>query len=39
VVGIKGVKRILFQVYNGLVRGKAKAFDDEETAKEWLVKD
>jgi hypothetical protein len=37
VVGIKGAKRILFQIYNSIVGGKAKTFDDEESAKEWLV--
>ena len=38
IVGVTGVKRILFQAYNAVVGGKAKAFDTEEEALEWLVK-
>jgi hypothetical protein len=37
IIGVTGVKKILFQIYNAVVRGKSKAFDDEETAKEWLA--
>jgi hypothetical protein len=38
VLGVKGTKRFLFQLYNFIVRGNAKLFDDETAAKEWLVK-
>ena len=38
-IGITGAKRILFQVYNMMVRGNARAFKDEEEALEWLVRD
>ncbi len=37
VVGVIGVKKFLFQLYNTLIRGKARAFDKEDEAKEWLV--
>ena len=39
VIGIKGAKRILFQTYNAIIQGNAKAFDDEEAAKDWLVEE
>ena len=39
IVGVVGVKKILLQVYNTLVRGKAKAFNTEEDAIAWLVKE
>ena len=39
VIGITGAKRILFHTYNAIVRGNAKAFDDEQAAKEWLVEE
>jgi hypothetical protein len=39
VVGVVGVKKILFQVYNTLLGGKAKAFNTEEDAMAWLVKE
>jgi hypothetical protein len=38
VLGVKGNKRFLFQLYNFILRGNAKLFDDETVAKEWLVK-
>lgn len=37
VVGVTGVKKILFQIYNTMLQGKTKTFDDEEAAKQWLV--
>ena len=39
VVGVTGAKRVLFQAYNAIVNGNAKTFDDEQTAKDWLVGD
>jgi hypothetical protein len=37
IIGVTEVKRFLFQLYNTLIRGKARAFDTEEEAKEWLA--
>ena len=39
VVGITGAKRILVTTYNLFTGVNLKIFDDEESAKEWLVKD
>ncbi len=39
ILGVLGVKRILFQLYSTLIDGKTKTFSDEYSAKEWLVKD
>lgn len=38
VVGVTGAKKILFNTYNAVIGTEAKAFDNEESAKEWLVK-
>lgn len=38
VVGVTGAKKILFNTYNAIIGTEAKAFNDEEAAKEWLVK-
>lgn len=38
-VGVTGAKRILFQIYSTIVKGKTKAFDDEDSAKEWLIEE
>lgn len=38
IVGVRGIKRVLFQFYNTVIGGKARAFKTEEEAKEWLVK-
>lgn len=37
VVGITGAKRVLLSGYNRLLGGAMRPFDDEETAKEFLV--
>jgi hypothetical protein len=37
IVGVTGIKKILFQIYNAVVRVRTKAFDTEEAAREWLV--
>ena len=39
VVGITGAKKLLLNAYNAFTGVSLKAFDDEESAKEWLVKD
>jgi hypothetical protein len=39
IIGIKGAKRILFQLYSMILGGKARAFSDDVSAKEWLVSD
>jgi hypothetical protein len=39
VVGISGAKKLLLNTYNTLTGSNLKAFDDEDSAKEWLVKD
>jgi hypothetical protein len=39
VVGITGAKKLLLNTYNTFTGADLKAFDDEESAKEWLVKD
>lgn len=39
VVGITGAKKLLLNAYNTFTGANIKAFDDEESAKEWLVKD
>jgi hypothetical protein len=39
VVGITGAKKLLLNIYNAFTGVDMKAFDDEESAKEWLVKD
>lgn len=39
VVGITGSKKLLLNGYGALTGINIKAFDDEESAKEWLVKD
>ena len=38
IVGIVGVKKILLNTYNLLSRAYTRAFDTEESAKDWLVK-
>lgn len=38
VVGVTGAKKILFNTYNAVIGAESKAFNDEESAKEWLVK-
>jgi hypothetical protein len=37
IVGITGIKRILFQFYNTIIGGNARAFQTEEEAMEWLI--
>lgn len=37
VVGITGAKKVLLSGYNRLLGGAMRPFDDEETAKEYLV--
>jgi hypothetical protein len=39
VVGVTGAKKLLFNIYNTVIGKEAKAFDDETSAKEWLIKD
>jgi hypothetical protein len=39
VVGITGAKKLLLNTYNALTGANLKAFDDEDSAKEWLVKE
>jgi hypothetical protein len=39
VVGITGAKKLLLSAYITFTGTNMKAFDDEESAKEWLVKD
>ncbi|WP_421874212.1 STAS/SEC14 domain-containing protein [Marinoscillum sp.] len=36
-VGITGAKRVLFNAFNRFTGNNARAFDDLEEAKEWLV--
>ena len=38
-LGFTGIKKIFLNVYNKLTGDKAKAFNTEEEAKEWLVQD
>jgi hypothetical protein len=38
-VGIVGAKKVLFKAYNFIIGEAARAFDTEEEAKEWLVKE
>ncbi|MEO9872551.1 hypothetical protein [Ekhidna sp.] len=37
VVGITGAKKVLLSGYNRLLGGSMRPFDDEETAKEYLI--
>jgi len=37
IVGITGAKKVLLSGYNRLLGGAMRPFDDEETAKEYLV--
>ena len=39
IVGITGAKKILLQAYNLFTKLNTKIFDDEELAKEWLIKE
>jgi len=39
VVGVTGAKKLLLNTYNMFTGANLKAFDDEESAKEWLIKD
>lgn len=39
VVGITGAKKILLNSYNMFTKANMKAFDNEESAKEWLISD
>jgi hypothetical protein len=39
VVGVTGTKKLLLNAYNTFTGANMRAFDDEESAKEWLVKD
>jgi hypothetical protein len=39
VVGVTGAKKLLLGAYNAFTGANLKTFDDEESAKEWLVKD
>lgn len=39
IVGITGAKKILLQAYNLFTNVNMKVFDDEQSAKEWLIKD
>jgi hypothetical protein len=39
VVGITGAKKLLLNTYITFTGADMKAFDDEESAKEWLIKD
>jgi len=39
VVGVTGTKKLLLNTYNVFTGANMKAFDDEESAKEWLIKD
>ena len=39
VIGITGAKKLLLTAYSTFTGINIKAFDDEESAKEWLVKD
>ena len=39
VLGIVGIKKIFLNVVNKVIGEKARAFNTEEEAKEWLVKD
>lgn len=38
IVGITGTKKILLNTYNILSRAYTRAFNNEESAKDWLVK-
>ncbi len=37
VLGIDGIKKVLFSAYNRFTGGKSKIFHDETSAKEWLI--
>ena len=37
IVGVTGMKSILFKAYNAVVKSNTKSFDTEEDAKEWLA--
>ena len=39
VVGVSGTKRLLVNTYNLFTGANMKAFDDEASAKEWLVEE
>jgi len=39
VVGVTGAKKLLLNAYNAFTGAGLKPFDDEESAKEWLIKD
>ncbi len=39
IVGVEGPKKVLLKVYNYFVGDEMKPFEDEEEAKEWLVKE
>jgi len=39
VIGITGAKKLLLNTYNAFTGNNIKVFDDEDSAKEWLVKD
>jgi len=38
IVGVNGAKKILVNTYNIFTKSDTKVFDDEESAKEWLIK-
>jgi len=38
-IGVTGVKKVLLQAFNSFVKTSAVAFDTEEEAKEWLIKE
>jgi len=38
IVGITGAKKILLNVFNMFTKSDMKVFDNEELAKEWLIK-
>ena len=37
VIGLTGVSQIVFKLYNFIIHGNARAFDDDVSAKNWLV--
>jgi hypothetical protein len=37
ILGITGLKKMFFNIYNTFTGAEAKAFDDEEAAKEYLI--
>jgi len=39
VLGVTGIKKVLLNAYNMVAGEKLRAFDSEEEAKEYLVKD